>query len=314
MNRNRISSTVVVAFLLICCGAGCAVIKGEKTFRESFSFGKKGRETARYPKPVKMAVTWTPDIIVRTGSTPTRGFGGRIFFYDEQNRPVPVEGELAVQAIASMGDETQEVKRYAFTPEQFTRYYSQTDLGASYSIWIPWDAVGGDEKKITLVPSFKPTDGGVVQGANSVVSLPGKKRLGERSFDLESIADGSYRGGAWSLGNVHSASAGLTTTTIPMKGAPPRSLPPGGNHNANALAAQMLAQLQQQHQQQGEANASGVQTVAVEDEGTPAVETAGAMESLPGVTWGASPFAPLPQNPTASRTTTGKANAVKKQR
>src|SRR6056297_1114913 len=55
-------------------------------------------EEEPYPNPRKMAVTWTPDVIMRTGATPTRGFGGRVFFYDEKTRPVPVDGELAIQA------------------------------------------------------------------------------------------------------------------------------------------------------------------------------------------------------------------------
>ena len=49
-----------------------------------------------YPNPVKIASTWTPDVLVQTGRTPTRGFGGRLFFFDEKTKAVPVEGTLTV--------------------------------------------------------------------------------------------------------------------------------------------------------------------------------------------------------------------------
>ena len=36
----------------------------------------KGEEPEPYPNPVKLAAIWTPDTLVQTGRTPTRGFGG----------------------------------------------------------------------------------------------------------------------------------------------------------------------------------------------------------------------------------------------
>ena len=87
--------------------------------------------------------------MVETGRTPTRGFGGRVLFYDEKSRPVPVEGSLMVHGFDDSSEDPEEgVNRFAFTSEQFTRHFSQSDLGASYSIWIPWDAIGGDQKRV----------------------------------------------------------------------------------------------------------------------------------------------------------------------
>ncbi len=195
-------------------------------------------EEEPYPNPRKMAVTWTPDVIMRTGATPTRGFGGRVFFYDEKTRPVPVDGELAIQAFIPGPDgKPEKIKRYGFTAEQFTRHYSQTDLGASYSIWIPWDAVGGEEAKITLIPSFRTKEGKSVNGTASVVLLPGKnRRLDDSRFPQqpgERFAAGNPIGpGAWQGGNGNPQAelfrqSGLTTTTIPVQrgGAGPSSRP-----------------------------------------------------------------------------------------
>ena len=85
-------------------------------------------------------------------SNSARGFGGRFFFYDEKSRPVPVDGTLIVHGFDDTADTPEDrVKRFEFTPEQFTRHFSQTDLGASYSVWVPWDAIGGDQRRISLV-------------------------------------------------------------------------------------------------------------------------------------------------------------------
>ncbi|MEM6689131.1 MAG: hypothetical protein AAF664_06865, partial [Planctomycetota bacterium] len=128
-----------------------------------------------YPFPTKIAATWTPDTLVQTGRTPTRGFGGRVFFYDEKSRVVPVEGRLVIHGYDDTDgkDPSKSTKRFEFTPEQLTRHFGQTDLGASYSVWIPWDALGGEQRRISLVASFRTDDGHLVQGVPAVVMLPG---------------------------------------------------------------------------------------------------------------------------------------------
>src|SRR4029453_16552070 len=51
---------------------------------------------SKYAKPVRMAVIWSPALLNKSGKKPTRGFGGRIYFYDAANKAVPVEGQLVV--------------------------------------------------------------------------------------------------------------------------------------------------------------------------------------------------------------------------
>lgn len=201
-------SCALAAAMLITTG-GCAALKGEKSLTESLPWIGKKDKPKPYPNPAKMAVTWTPDTIFRPGSTPTRGFGGRVFFYDEKSRPVPVEGELAVHGFEEVASgQPPSIKRFAFTAEQFTSHFSQTDLGASYSIWIPWDAVGGREARITLVPSFRAMGGKIVQGAGATVLLPGRS---ERT-PAEPASPADVQG--WPPQQLP-AGSGLTTTTIP---------------------------------------------------------------------------------------------------
>ena len=200
------SVLIALAAWMTLAGVGCTPtindLKNKKKFYDDWPVvGKSDDVPEPYPNPVRLATTWTADTLMQSGRTPTRGFGGRVYFYDEQTRTVPVDGTLIVHAFDDSSIEATQmqavglvradggdgsaanenaadspVKRYEFTPEQFTRHFSQTDLGASYSVWIPWDAVGGERKRISLVASFKNADGKLIQGTPATVMLPGIDR------------------------------------------------------------------------------------------------------------------------------------------
>jgi hypothetical protein len=224
MRVTRRQFTAAAASLLAFTPVGCATLsdksdKSESSFvdRLPWNKNKKDEVPEPYPNPVKLAATWTPDSLVQTGRIPTRGFGGRVFFYDEKSRPVPVDGTLIVHGF----DETEsssepEMKRFEFTPEQFTRHFSQSDLGASYSVWIPWDAMGGLQRRISLVASFKTAEGKVVQGIPATIMLPGTApELGE-SDAIAQLAP-QYQRYLKATQSGSARTSGLTTTTIPRR-------------------------------------------------------------------------------------------------
>src|SRR6476469_1287130 len=113
--------------------------------------GSPRLQESRYRAPTKMAVIWTPAVLNQAGQVPTRGFGGRIYFYDAKNNAVSVEGQLVIYAYDATvpgANGKPPDRKYAFTPEQFSQHFSPTQLGAAYSIWIPWDAVGQHQMEI----------------------------------------------------------------------------------------------------------------------------------------------------------------------
>jgi hypothetical protein len=129
-----------------------------------------------YQTPAKMAVIWSPAVFNQVGKQSTRGFGGRIYFYDPKNDAIAVEGQLVVYVYndSSPGGENKvPEKKFAFTPEQFTKHYAPTQLGASYSVWVPWDAVGSPQVQLTLIPIFTSSSGQLVIGEASHNMLPG---------------------------------------------------------------------------------------------------------------------------------------------
>ncbi len=239
---KTVTTYLLLAALLcstVVTSSGCTSSGPKGSSSWNMPWSKKDKPPKPYPNPVKMAVTWTPDTLVQTGRTPTRGFGGRLFFYDEKTRPVPVEGDLTVHAIAENADGSiGEVKRYHFTPEQFTQHFSQSDLGASYSIWIPWDAVGGEQMRISLVPSFRTVSGRMVQGEQALVGLPGRRSQVENIAKRPDPIDQM-------LAQRDTARSGLTTTTIPVRregvpvqAGPPISTPSASTALTHAMAAQ----------------------------------------------------------------------------
>ncbi len=125
---------------------------------------------------------------------------------------------------------TQADKTFMFTAEQFTEHFSPSDLGASYSIWIPWDAADGMQKEITLIPTFKGKDGVILQGEPAKLVLPGRRP--EDPFASAALQHVSIQQSqtATNMGPLPQLS-GLKTTTIAM----PSSSHRGSRDSSNAI-------------------------------------------------------------------------------
>ena len=78
----------LASFLL----AGCATLEMPK----ALPFAKKDPWKGKHGDPVKMVAVWSDAIYNEAGKPPIRGFGGRLYFYDKNEKTVPVEGQLIV--------------------------------------------------------------------------------------------------------------------------------------------------------------------------------------------------------------------------
>jgi len=163
-----------LASILVCALCGCSTVSNSK-LEWRWPWSKPGVVESAYEAPTRIAVIWTPDVLVVPGHPAARGFGGRIYFYNGSNEPVPVDGQLIVYGFDDTNpDEASTVpeKRFAFTPEQFTKHFGATEIGASYSIWIPWDH-GQDQRTVSLVPVFTSVQGHRLVGEPTVNVLRG---------------------------------------------------------------------------------------------------------------------------------------------
>jgi hypothetical protein len=148
--------------------SGCATDQLAK----KLSWSKSEKITSsKYDQPTRMVVLWSPTVLTQPGKP-------------DKSQAIPVEGQLVVYAyndtrLASLGQttanggSTQPDRKFAFTPEQFANHFSPTELGASYSVWIPWDALGGPQIELSLVPVFTTPNGQIVMGQSSRSLLKG---------------------------------------------------------------------------------------------------------------------------------------------
>ncbi len=168
---KRLSRVLAAATLALSMAAG-----GCKTFDVGKAIPWADAKTPKPGQPAKIVAFWTETVMYRPGKPPTRGLGGRLYFYDATHDTIPVDGKLVVYGFDDAGPKPgdQPQRKYVFTSEQLARHYEESDLGPSYSVWIPWDAIGGEQKEISLLPMFVSADGAVLTGEQTRLLLSGK--------------------------------------------------------------------------------------------------------------------------------------------
>jgi hypothetical protein len=189
--KRLIALNLILIGCLLC--SGCSVVhnslrpSGKSSQWNLFNRGtaeKSASTKKEMPPPENMVVIWKDAVLEKTGTTSVRGFGARIFFHDAENQAVKVEGDLVVFGFDDSGSDgtlltKRPTKKFVFTNEQFQTHYSESNLGASYSIWIPWDKVGEGQKTIALIPVFRTKAGLTLNGGSTTNVLPSDKTVEE---------------------------------------------------------------------------------------------------------------------------------------
>jgi len=134
------------------------------------------------PGPVATVVAaWEP--AVSNDENPMRGFGGRVYLYDQdRQRPVKAKGTLVVYIFDEEGRMPGDEKPnegIVFNEKVLNSkgVYKKSKIGHSYNLWVPIDAAGpeGQAKKISLIVRYIPQKGGSsVTSTQSTAHLPGK--------------------------------------------------------------------------------------------------------------------------------------------
>ena len=228
--------------------ADSAASKKKKKDSSWFSFKKK-----EYQTPKSMTATWTHDILTLPGKAPTRGFGGRFYFYNEKTQAIPVDGDLMVYGFddtkkqLKTEDLSQANKRFRFTAEQLTTHFTEGELGASYSVWIPWDEAYGAPKKIMLIPTFLDKEGRTIRGAAASLNLPGVGKEEQNEMPVQQASALMPNFDSQNTSNPPSGMSGLRTTTIQVPSSSlmrqtrlPESQIPGTNVASGGLDPSLL--------------------------------------------------------------------------
>lgn len=176
----------MMSLLLIVGMTGCSGMKNSMRLSEKNSSwnplqqlsADRKEDQDEDAKPVTMAAIWADSVYEKPGLPNVKGFGGRIFFYDADNTAVKADGELIVYGFDESNKEKTEYiadRKFVFPRDKFQSHYSENDLGAAYSVWVPWEKMGGYRKSITLIPMFKTADGTLIKCGQYICTLPGRE-------------------------------------------------------------------------------------------------------------------------------------------
>lgn len=172
MLNDRRHVWLLVGSLLSCIVIGCAPFKA--------SSPKNWLSKKEEPQvPLRITAFWTDTILSQAGLPGVSGFGARVFFYGkDEETPVLVDGSLTVYGYDDTvgDDESLPARKFVFPAEYLKRHYSKSDLGHSYSVWIPWQEANGPTRQISLILRFQSRTGGaIIMSDMSRHTLPGLK-------------------------------------------------------------------------------------------------------------------------------------------
>ena len=125
LNQHMLTVTILIPLLL-----GCSSIKPDWNWPAKL----------QHDIPQSVVPIWTDTVLYQPGKPGVRGFGGRVYFYNESKTdPIQVDGGLTVYVFDGEQTDvnrTKPLRKYVFTADQLKNHYSTSELGDSYSVWI----------------------------------------------------------------------------------------------------------------------------------------------------------------------------------
>lgn len=176
--RIRVIGLAILAAAVAVSG-GCAKMswKPSKMFSLDSTWPFRDEDEPQEGTPTRMTATWADTICSQPGKKSQRGFGGRITFYEkDEKKPILVDGQLVVYAFDETDREPTDNKptrRYVFPADQIPLHMSKNEFGASYSFFLPWDEAGGPKTEVSLICRFESKKGSVISSEQARVNLPG---------------------------------------------------------------------------------------------------------------------------------------------
>lgn len=180
MNAVCRQAPQLVCLLILLLSSGCQFTPS--TPKMSWPWKKE----KKIPQPDRVVAVWTDTVLHQTGQAGVRGFGGRVYFYEQdKSDPIEIDGGLAVYVFDAdklQANDQRPLRKFMFTAEQFATHMSRTSLGPSYSVWLPWGEVGGPPLRLSLIVRYEGATGGTTISEPTIKLLPG---VPARSIDSE---------------------------------------------------------------------------------------------------------------------------------
>lgn len=181
MKNPNCKSSFVVRILPVVAAIAAALPGCASSFdlRKSMPWGNSDDKVH---EPLKVSVFWSDEIENRADmDRGIRGFGGRLYFYGKDpDKAIKVKGDLVIYAFDETNRDPKNMvpdKKYVFPAKVLEKLYSKSQMGHSYSVWLPWDAVGGPQHEITLTARFTSEKNLMVASEPSKQLLPGDGQM-----------------------------------------------------------------------------------------------------------------------------------------
>jgi len=162
-----------LTFAMIVCGfAGCT------TFH--FPFEKRmPRATASDPA-VQMLCLWQQAEGRDPEGYPCKGFSGQILFLSNKAAtPVQIDGAVRIYLFDDQGteeDQTKPIRQFDFDAGSWAIHLTETSLGPTYSVFVPYVRRGVKEANCALRVRLKPKQGPTIFSELSSMPLNGNKK------------------------------------------------------------------------------------------------------------------------------------------
>ena len=201
--------------VLLSCAAGCQTWMKPPAIVNPMTWFKDPSHEEKHGVPQRLVVLWADDVMGQTGKPSTRGFGGRLYFYNADDKPIPVEGQLTIYAyddtIPKKGSQRNPDRKFVFTAEQFQSHFSESQIGPSYSIWVPWEDIDGPRRDISLVPVFISSSGKVIMGPQTINVLAARTPEGESKYNQLRLSQRTHHGPLAQASHLEPTGAGAGT-------------------------------------------------------------------------------------------------------
>lgn len=217
MATPRRCLTWIALFPLLLTAAGCA------TLDWPWSKDRVLQATPRNPA-VQILCLWQSSTGRDPDGLPCRGFAGQIIFLSARGvAPVAVKGDVRIYVFDDQGslEERAEPRMWDFDSGAWSMHLTNSSLGPTYSVFIPYTKAGAEQVSCTLRLRLTPEDGAVLFSETAKVILPGKKvvdTIEQATVDSSRIPGRnvwlSDSNGVMTSGN--DAAKSLRKTTIPL--------------------------------------------------------------------------------------------------
>ncbi|MEX0937662.1 MAG: hypothetical protein WDZ59_07355 [Pirellulales bacterium] len=213
-----INMKLTVAIAVACftaAGAGCTTLQ----FDREFPYITQDKD--RIEVPTKVVAIWTDAVLHANGEVPERGFGGRLHFYARNDKePVKVAGTLVVYGFDEANRNPIDPKpdrKFVFPPDELAKRMSETDVGPSYNIWVPWGDARGEQKDVSLIVRFEPLNGPLVTSSQTRHRLPGTPVVEQAGGPQNTVPAAAAQYGVYDAVRQagHSAAAGQNESGQP---------------------------------------------------------------------------------------------------